>query len=38
MPLFIQSLVLMTAQIIVLLAVSPFLVGLIRKVKASCAA
>lgn len=34
MPPFIQSLVLVTAQIIVLLAVSPFLVGLIRKVKA----
>lgn len=34
MPPLIQSLLLVTAQVIVLLAVSPFLVGLIRKVKA----
>ncbi|MCC6141767.1 MAG: NADH-quinone oxidoreductase subunit H [Nitrospira sp.] len=34
MPPIVQSLLLVTAQVIVLLAVSPFLVGLIRKVKA----
>jgi len=30
----IQSLLLVTAQVIILLTISPFLVGLIRKVKA----